>query len=278
MNSHSEIRIPQIRTAPWLLSLLLAASCFAAASPSTGLEEPDTLVFGHVILNGRPATNSAVIVQIRKTIPGPPLAAYPMGSIPGAGSYFALPVERNTEPVPDSGAFKSGDQLLVVLLVSGVIAATQPITLASAGESIRIDFGNDIDANGNGVPDRWEDLHPRGDLASDLDGDGLSKYAEFLAGTNPDDGSDVFSLGISFDSTDQVLNVWFEALRAAGIGYDGLERRYTLERSTNPILNDWESVAGFEWLPGINQTVTHSVSDPANAPLFFRAQVTLSPP
>ena len=49
-------------------------------------------------------------------------------------------------------------------------------------------FDNITDTNENGIPDAWEMLYFDAlieDIYEDADGDGLSNFAEYLAGTNP---------------------------------------------------------------------------------------------
>ncbi len=53
------------------------------------------------------------------------------------------------------------------------------------------------DRDGDGIPDTWEDrynldMNNPVDANADNDGDGMNNYAEFLAGTIPDDASSIF--------------------------------------------------------------------------------------
>jgi hypothetical protein len=78
-------------------------------------------------------------------------------------------------------------------------------------DPLRVVITNGVDANGNGLPDDWEQAHhfPSGPVAADLDGDGLSNVAEFQAGTdptNPDSDGDGFSDGEEVDDATDPLS------------------------------------------------------------------------
>lgn len=152
-----------------------------------GLPEPDNLILGTVSIGGRPATNAAVVIEARRSLNGMLLASYRMTSDPRGQEFYALSLQRNTQPEADSPACAGGETILVRFLNDGLLLEQQQVVLPEAGESIRIDFGPSLDLDGNGMPDGWEQINPGGGLASDLDGDGLSKLGEYIAGTNPAD-------------------------------------------------------------------------------------------
>ena len=52
--------------------------------------------------------------------------------------------------------------------------------------------------------------------------------------------------------------VWFSALEATGVGYDGLVRYYSLEASTNLLENLWMDVPGYSDILGQNQVVIYT--------------------
>jgi hypothetical protein len=62
-------------------------------------------------------------------------------------------------------------------------------------DNVRVETVPDLD--GNGLPDAWEIQyfgHTGVDLDGDADGDGMSNYQEYLAGTNPTNAASLFRL------------------------------------------------------------------------------------
>jgi hypothetical protein len=67
------------------------------------------------------------------------------------------------------------------------------------------------DADGDGLPDWWEDLYFPGvgaDPDVDGDGDGVPNRDEYLAGTNPTDPSSLFVIAVTTDDTGLPRVVW----------------------------------------------------------------------
>lgn len=240
-----------------------------------GLPEPDNLIYGAVSIAGRPATNAAVVVEARRALTGALLDAYPMTSDPRGQECYALSLERNTEPPPDSLASTTGEAILIVLLDKGVAIEQHQLTLPAAGQSVRLDLGPSLDLDGNGVPDGWEALNPDGGLASDLDGDGHSKLAEYMAGTSPADANSAFKVSVLQSA--EGVQVSFLARRAEGVGYEGRARYYTLEQQAALAVGAWEAVSNYDRLPGSDQWVFYAPAA-SNAPAFYRARLWLEGP
>ena len=113
------------------------------------------------------------------------------------------------------------------------------LTAGTGGERIRLDLNLGQDSDGDGLPDIWEQwmLYQAGyspdangnwpihliDRNGDLDGDGLSNYLEYLAGTFAGDATEKFDLAIKEKSD---TDVRFEFYAITG-------KTYTIERSSD---------------------------------------------
>ena len=103
--------------------------------------------------------------------------------------------------------------------------------------------------------------------SADPDGDGVNNQSEYVLGGNPTLADGLSPL--SFTGSQLV----FVAKQAAGPGYYGLTRLYTLQSSTD--LTAWQVVSGAANIVGANQTV--AVPLPSGIPKrFYRLQVTLN--
>ena len=120
------------------------------------------------------------------------------------------------------------------------------LTAGKGGERVRLDLNLGEDLDGDGLPDIWEQwqLYQAGyfpdangnwplnliDRNGDLDGDGVSNYLEYLAGTFAGDATERFDLQIK-EKND--TDVRFEFYAITG-------KTYTIERSAD--MKTWARV------------------------------------
>ena len=130
------------------------------------------------------------------------------------------------------------------------------------------------------LPDSWE-RHWFGNLTTagpgtDTDGDHLSDWAEYVAGTDPTQPTPDLSLRAQWQRGQ--VEVSFTARGVDAIGYQNAARHYRLESTTLPGPNAvWSPVPGFvdrTAAPGVT-TLTCPVSPADGAPCFYRLRVWL---
>ena len=164
---------------------------FAAVARAV-VSEPDNVVYGTIALGTTPVTaaDTAVVVEARRTLPGPAIASYRMGDDPAAngGNFYLLRLGLESgAPVADPSASATGDTLFLVVLDASGVRDQKTFTLGARGQITRIDFGN-IDTDHNGLPDEWERSH-FGAIGqnpnADFDKDGLTNLQEYQRGTDP---------------------------------------------------------------------------------------------
>jgi hypothetical protein len=126
------------------------------------------------------------------------------------------------------------------------------------------------DSDGDGLPDGWEREHygsvSGGDGQGDRDGDGARDGEEYVAGTDPEDGADVFSLELQRGPGVQVC---LRTRAAEGAGYGGLERVYRLQTpGTDLIRGQWCGVPGWRWVLGDGELKAYAVPAGQQAGLY----------
>jgi len=125
--------------------------------------------------------------------------------------------------------------------------------------------GEAVDSDGDGMDDAWEIAHfdtLAANPGEDPDGDGMTNLQEFLAGTNPRDGSSLLALQ-AFQSltTGAVHLVWPSV---PGVRYQ-VEARETLEGSP------WTALGAAASHPGATATLIDA--NPPATTRFYRVRV-----
>ncbi len=122
------------------------------------------------------------------------------------------------------------------------------------------------DVNHNGISDLWESHHlgtiaPGSTGREDSDGDGMSDFAEWEAGTNPLDPKSVLRLEVPLVQSGRPVRFTWPTV--AG-------RQYWLETSDD--LKNWTTVSDKTIATGTSLSASVSALDP-RIPYFFRVQV-----
>ncbi len=266
-----------------LFSISALAVWLIPLSSRAGLPLPDQIVFGTIAISNKPVTSAStdVIVEARRASNTPVVASYTMGSTARLGTYYyELRFQLEDSSPSSARVLVPGEQLLLTVRNTAGVQFSTSYQVSDQGTVERLDFGVSVDANENGVPDSWELAHlgsNNANLNLDSDGDGVSDLAEYTLGTNPKDASDSFHLEVTTD-TDEV-QVSFKAMPAAGVGYEGMQRFYSLDSMTDLNSGNWTPLPNLSRVPASGQTVVYrEPSTGTNTPNFFRARVWLESP
>ena len=262
---------------------LLALSLACGALTTSALAElpaPDNILYGTIALGSQPVTaaDTNVVVEARRSIDGPAIASYRMGSEAAMGGFYRLKLKlEELAPVTESDASRAGESLVLVIRNQSGVQLQLPYQIPERGHAQRLDFGTTVsDSDNDGLPDVYElsvfgNLNPNG--TGDQDNDGVNNKDEFTAGTNPNDRNGFFHLTISRSGPVNKL-VSFFAVTAAGAGYAGYDRIYTLESTTNLTVGNWRGVPNYTNVLGNNSTVSYVANEP-NAQTFYRCRLQL---
>lgn len=265
-----------------LLLLIIMAMLFAPAL-SAGVPEPDNILYGSITLGNQPVTaeHKNIVVEARRSASGPAIARYRMGDNAQFGNFYSLRISlESATPLLDLDASLTGDNLFIVVLDAGGVRQQATFKVANRATVQRLDLGGAVletDSDNDGLLDAWEILN-FGNLNQSPTGlnlNGRTALQNYVAGTDPNDTNSVFSVNVSVAAS--IRRITFAALRAEGAGYEGLNRYYSLEFSTNAGISEWLGVPNFTNLVGNNQTITYEAPFSA-APVFYRGVVRLQAP
>jgi len=107
---------------------------------------------------------------------------------------------------------------------------------------------------------------------NDTDGDGMTAWDEYVAGTDPTNDASYLGLGIGISNGNVILT--YQSLAAAGPGYVLNTRYYDLESASNLLDGIWQPVSGATNVIGDNTTVIYTNTS-TNALMYYRVKARL---
>ncbi|MGO8678445.1 MAG: hypothetical protein ACLQVX_21595 [Limisphaerales bacterium] len=273
----------RLRRKPALLALALLLTGTALAYPPA----PFHVIYGMARDQyGTPFTTASTTILLQT-----PAGVRLTGSVcPGlaAGVNYQIDVPMDAGLTPDlyqSSALVAAAPFKLYVVAGG--ATNEPLQmtgnfslLGKPGQRTRLDLTLGVDANGDGIPDAWEqafltaigsslslsNLNPNLVLTSD----GLTLWQEFLAGTYPFDPDEPFLVKLVSITAGAPL---LEFTTMTG-------RSYTVLGSSD--LNQWTplsfqvpaeggAIQQFYYAPNISTVQVQILPDPTGAPMrFFR--------
>lgn len=200
------------------LQLLLAVCALAlaggAASPTIAVPQSPVITRGIIRDEyGTPLArrDGARLELVKRDQPsGRVYAACDVGDYGYVGMNYRLSLEIDSAGPVRERAVVKGTPMMIVATLDGEKVELSPTPVFAApkqGTCQRIDYTLGADEDGDGLPDDWEwwvlllaglDCDEEAIAAfspdDDPDGDGMSNRAEFLAGTDPFNETDLFSI------------------------------------------------------------------------------------
>ncbi|MFA7173759.1 MAG: hypothetical protein WC340_10150 [Kiritimatiellia bacterium] len=204
------------------LKMILSCTLFVAALVWAGQPLPPAVIYGQIRDEyGHPMDSGAEVVIYPQS---GPIDVITLGGVsqllPDYGRYvldgpiyvgmnyrISIALE-DAYPLQNPKAAQPGDLARVAVLIDGLEQPLVPsgaLTIPEPGGVLRLDFSVAQDMDNDGLPDAWEnlmvawseglfntiyDINPN----DDFDGDGMSNYNEYLAGTLPFLATDIFKI------------------------------------------------------------------------------------
>ena len=168
-------------------------------------------------------------------------------------------IDENQNGIPDSEEISA-----LGMLVDDPFADSDGDGISNWGEYLVGMNMNNVDSDGDGMPDAWEIaklLDPvRDDSQEDFDGDGFTNGAEYAADTDPRNAASLLRVdGLEFNGTSVIIH-W----------RGGAAVRRELVRATNLASNDWQVIEQHE-PPTATTGTTLDESPPAQG--FYKLRV-----
>jgi hypothetical protein len=235
--------------------LLFAALTFTFAFPFTASAFPPApfyIVTGMVRdqVGATLRVDGAEIALLRD---GTEIGRSPIQSDLRADSNYEIKIRIDRDPaatrIYTSKAVAAQGVFSVVVVMNGQnfypIEASGTLRAGNGGERVRLDLNLGIDANADGLPDAWQEWQlyqsgrrpgtPGWDINlitknGDFDGDGVSNFLEYVAGTFAGDATERFELRMTGKTATSVA---FEFFAITG-------KVYSIEESTD--LKTWTLV------------------------------------
>lgn len=222
--------------------------CCAVTAYSQGVPRLGCIYYGQVRNSfGRPCTESDGVTLTINRLGTNTVTWYDVSGKLGPGVNYQLQINAvSSGEAVESGTAVEGESVNLAATVGGVathVIGNTNLLVASGGVCLRQDFILGADADGDGLPDEWEQfmlaaIGPASGMTNitqiapqdDYDGDGASNMKEFLAGTFAFLASDALRIEQWIRSTNGTHEIKFYS--TAGFSYD-------IRTSTNLLSGSW---------------------------------------